>query len=282
MPSECIVTQVHIPDFDPQGSLNIEQKRSLVDLSLLHLRQFNPAAYIILSGHGHSPSQKALDVCDFVYWEDQCRAVGGDGYVIGMPGQYVFVSRGIQHAIDKGFKRCLKTRTDCVIGIPHIIARCESIVQGEGKQMILTQQTGDQRAGDCFMYGGTKDLHAVWHENNPVTSLDGLLNIGQRYADHYKYGGEPWADFMKNKVKTAFRDVVDLQFMCLRWNYHTLCQYYGTWEAAADKILNDPRFPYNSYHWGKANNWHQFDTEGNMTVRYSPAFWSRKEFYSDN
>ena len=41
MKNNCIISQVHIPDFDPQGSLYPEQKKRIVDLSIKHLRKNN-------------------------------------------------------------------------------------------------------------------------------------------------------------------------------------------------------------------------------------------------
>ena len=89
----CIVTQGHIPEFDPQGNLTKTDKLKMFNYSLEHLRKSNPNAHIILTGHGElRPS-----VCnvDQYYWEDRCRPISRIGYVEGMPAQYYFVDVGL-------------------------------------------------------------------------------------------------------------------------------------------------------------------------------------------
>src|SRR4051812_3677905 len=114
MTSKCIVTQVHIPDYDVQGGLPAQDKAQLVELGLTHLRRFNPDAYIIVTGHGRPPAN--LDVCDYHDWNPVSEPLTEQGYVVGMPAQYKYVDRGLQHARHRGFRRVLKTRGDCVIG----------------------------------------------------------------------------------------------------------------------------------------------------------------------
>jgi hypothetical protein len=269
MSSDCIVTQGHIPEFDPQGHLTAEQKRHLFDISLYHLRYNNPDTYIILTGHGVTKPDTSM--CDFCYWEDECRPMSDAGYVIDMPAQYFFVDVGIQHAIEMGFTHCLKTRTDCVIQRENIINWCEYILADERKYMLLTQQTGENRIGDCFMYGSTEALHSIWNQNNPVHHPDGLINTAVNFKQTFHYHHDSWMDYLREY--TSFVDVIDIPFLCLRWNYHMMMREKEVIDLCRNELSVD------RYHWGRANDWHIFDSDGNMPVRYNGDFWCRKEFY---
>ena len=114
MNSNCIVSQVHIPEDDVQGKLSCSEKTSLVENSISHLRKYNSDSYIILCGHGFYPTSKTISKCNQFIWEYPCRKLNSEGLVEGMPAQYHFVSLGIQAAKRAGFKRILKTRTDCI------------------------------------------------------------------------------------------------------------------------------------------------------------------------
>lgn len=264
----CIVSQVHIPDFDPQGSLTSEQKLRIVEFGLEHLRAFNPNSYIIMTGHGHRP--RNLSLCDFHDWNDTPEPLNEHGYVVGMPAQYKYVHKGLQHAFDRGFDRCLKTRGDCIIGIPNITEHCHQILGG--KTMLITQQTGVERMGDCFMFGDTVPMWATWHADNPVVCAhDGLQNTAANYRKAIGRPTDDWKSLLRETCE--FRDVDLLKFTCLRWNYRQLDELS---ESTRRKLL-DPSFPFDKYHWGKANNWHHFDANRNMS---KSIYWSQKEFYA--
>jgi hypothetical protein len=273
---ECIVTQVHIPEFDVQGGLTANQKRRLVNFSIQHLREFNRNSYIILTGHGHQPDDEYRRLCDHVYWERECRALDANGYVQGMPAQFYFVSKGLQHALEKGFTRCAKTRGDCILGIPNIAKYCEDILVKEDRELLITQQTGICRLGDCFLYGDTALLNKFWHESNPVHNTDGLQNTAVNYAAAVGYTGpldtDEWRQLLKQRC--SFRDVDKLKFTCLRWNYFKLNEL----DQAIQNELLMPNHDFAQYHWGCTNGWHRFDSKGNMIVS-APYLWSSKDFY---
>ncbi len=157
----------------------------------------------------------------------------------------------------------LKTRTDCIVGIPNITQWCEDILQEENKRLLLTQQTGDGVVGDCFMYGDIDIMDKVWHESNPVHHPDGLINTAYHLRQLFPDGD--WKEMLQEIA--AFRDVVDIEFGCLRWNYSRLPEIF------------DADFDVNSIHWGKANNWHRFSDAGQMVINCNPKFWSKKDFY---
>ncbi len=104
MTFDVIVTQGHVPDFDPQGSLSADQKVEMFDASLKHLRQNNPDSYIILCGHGRRPGASSL--CDHVYWEDECRLLDRNGYLVGMPAQFFLYLKGFSTQLTKGLLKC--------------------------------------------------------------------------------------------------------------------------------------------------------------------------------
>ncbi len=278
---QCIVSQGHIPYFDCQGNLTYEQKTDLMSMSILHLRKFNPDAYIILSGHGYTLERAALDCCDFVYWESKCRPLNAHGYPTNNPAQFTFVSKGVEHAKSKGFDYILKTRTDCIMNIPNIYSHCINIINMEEKDFLLTQQTGSDGSsnyiGDCFMFGPIDKMSYLWHEKNPIKHQGGLMNTAAHFAEIYL--GErqnPWKDFVKKHA--SFRDVINLGIIDLRWNYNSLMEQYG--QKMRDRILNNKLEDINQYHWGRANGWHIFNENGEMIINSNPSFWSEKEFYN--
>ncbi len=263
---DCIVTQVHVPPFDPQGGWADVDKVKVVEFGLKHLRAFNPGACIILTGHGLRPSREALTNCDHVLWNDASERLNAHGYVEGMPAQFKYVHDGLKLAAKLGFDRCLKTRGDCVIGIPGACLEFNEIVDAGGKRLLITQQTGPGRMGDCLMYGDLDVMCRTWHSDNPVTSQDGLQNTAHNYRLAIGDQSPDWLAVLRRTV--AFRDVVDLKFACLRWN-----------RVADLDLLMNPDFDFNSIHWGLANGWHSFDEAGNMGGSAAAWTWSRRDFY---
>ena len=272
MSFDCIITQGHIGPKDPQGGLTDVQKREAFNLTIRHLRVCNPDAYIILTGHGLRPD--AVDVCDFVYWEDQLRPMDGRGCVANMPAQFFFVHVGLEEAMKKGFDRCLKTRTDSLIGRTNITHWCEDILQEEDRVMLLTQQTGDGRIGDCFMYGDTELLYRTWHKDNKVHHHDGLINTAINFGNCFPDRPEDWKMFLQGVI--SFRDVIDIPYSCLRYYYHELEE---NWEEVQEAVLNNT-FDFVNYAWGKYRRWHLFDEDHNMTHRYLRELYCRNEFYA--
>jgi len=268
----CIVSQVHIPDYDVQGGLTKEHKLKLVEFGIKHLRTFNPNSYIIITGHGHKPQN--LELCDYYYWDEKLLPLNEHGYVIGMPAQFVYVSIGIEHALSKKFDRILKTRGDCIIGIQNITSYCNRILNNENKRLLITQQTGHERMGDCFMYGDAQLLNDIWHKNNPVHNPDGLQNTAINFRNVVK-SSDNWYKLLKQNC--SFRDVDKLKFTCLRWNFHNIDKLSDEMQS---QLLN-PNYNFEQYHWGRSNGWHIFDANGNMTGSAFPGFLSQNEFYQE-
>lgn len=276
--NSCIVSQVHIPSHDVQGNLSAVNKLTLVENGIRHLRKYNKNSYIIFTGHGARPSDSVLSLCDFVAWEDKYYPLNPNGTVQGMPAQYVFVGNGIKQAIKAGYTRLLKTRGDCIIQIPDIVDHCERILQKENKNMLLTQQTGAGRIGDCFMYGNSDLLLDIWNPDKPPYYHEGLIHTGKRYAETFgvAHSTDPsiWLQIVKNTC--AFRNVNALGFIDLRWNYNNLLSLYG--DKVNEVILNN-KLDINQYHWGRVNNYHAFNDEGNAIINHNVHYCSEKTFY---
>tara|TARA_Y100000592_G_C5477869_1_gene323462 strand:+ start:1488 stop:3035 length:1548 start_codon:yes stop_codon:yes gene_type:complete len=290
--NNCIISQVHIPTFDPQGSLTSEQKKKLIDLSISHLRKNNPDAYIILVGHGEEPLQNTIDKCDYFDW-GPAHPMDSGGTLINNPAQFTYVSKGIKHAIRKGFKYCVKTRGDSLIGIPNIADYCHKQIQSENKNIFLTQQTGDSlyKMGDCFMYGEINMLDSIWDMDNPLFHIDGLRNTGANFIKYFTGDHPPqdfdssrklyldlnWEELLKEKV--CFRDLYKIKFCDFRWNYHDL-EKMG-WDQIYSLIM-DNKYNLNSILWGRKNGWHVFDDNGELISQSGICSWSynEKSFYN--
>lgn len=270
----CIVTQTHIPEYDVQGNLRYYDKLELIADSINHLRDYNPNSYIILCGHGvQYPYESTISLCNQVIWETPCYPLKPDGFVENMPAQYKSVFKGIRAAKEAGFKQVLKTRTDCIHGIPNICLWCEEILAEENKSLLITQQTSPDcpKLGDCFMYGSEKLLYNIWNADKPVLDDDGLKHIGLSFYSVCNglvpFDLDKWNKSIKGLC--SFRDVINLEYIDLRRNYFQI--------KSTDIMRN--LVEANEYHWGKKLGWHEFDSNGNMTSN-SGNFYSEKTFYS--
>ncbi len=290
--NNCIISQVHIPDYDPQGNLYPEQKKKLIDLSIKHLRKNNSRSYIVLIGHGHRPFKSTLDQCDYFDW-GEAHPMDDGGTLINNPAQFTYVSKGIKHAIKKGYNYCIKTRGDSLIGLPNIVSYCHEQIEKENKNILLTQQTGNTlyKMGDCFMYGKIELLDSIWDMNNPVFHMDGLRNTGANFIKYFTGQHPPknfnssrklyldmnWEQLLRKKV--SFRDIYKIKFCDLRWNYHDL-EKQG-WDYVTNSILKN-KFNLNNILWGRKNEWHIFCENGNLVYRASMNAWvyCEKTFYN--
>ena len=264
----CIVTQIHIPDFDVQGQLAADYKLWMLDNSIKHLRKYNPNSFIILIGHGHSPHNSTTRMCDEIIWENKLYELDENGYVKDMPAQYKSVSLGVKAAYRNGFGHILKTRADCVHMIPNICDYCNKILDEEKKDLLLTQMTGLQapKLGDCFMYGNINILDCTWDYRNPIRNTDGLKQIGLSFLDKCGWTND-WNELLKTTC--SFRDVNELKYIDLRRNIRLL---------KAEDIL-DNNIDVDKYHWGSSNGWIKFDENQNMIVGQD-EYHSRKSFYN--
>lgn len=278
MVNECIASQVHIPPFDVQGSLTQEQKVCAVELGLQYLRYKNPNAYIAFSGHGLRPSSVALDLCDYVNWEE-LHPINGGGTVIGSPAQYHSVYKAVEHCSSKGFKKILKVRGDGLYGITNFFSHCDDILTKERKKMLVTQMTAnvDNKMGDCIMFGEADLMCYLWNDTRPQHHGDGLIHIGTNFRNFFSDDlSLSWNDLVKKHC--AFRNLCVLEWMDLRWNYHALEQY--GWEKFKNELF-EGTFPLADFYWGKNNGWHTFDDNNNMTYSIERYYYEEKTFYNN-
>jgi hypothetical protein len=286
----CIVSQIHIPPFDPQGQLRADDKKKILDLSVSYTRKWNPDACLILTGHGEEPLPSTLDKCDDVHWEP-LRPQDSGGSVIGSPAQYHSVSKGIQLAVARGFDRCFKVRGDGIVAIPNMVAAADSIIEQEKTKIFLTQQTGDQyKFGDCYMYGDIDLLSTIWDDQVAPFHADGLRHTGANFVRYFSgtypplaydasaqlAEGKTWKQLLQTYA--SFRNLPRLNIMDMRWNYHAMA--LAGWEAIQDKVLTND-FNFLDYVWGTANGWHAFDAEGNLMRNGAMCSWAygEKTFY---
>lgn len=289
MKNDCIVTQIHIPDFDPQGGLSPEDKKQIVDTNIQNLRKNNPDSCIILVGHGHHPLDSTKQMCDEVIWEESYPITAG-GSVIGMPAQYKSVFLGIEKAKELGYDYCLKTRGDSVLARGNIVKYCHDILMQENKKILLTQQTGKSlyKFGDCFMYGQIDLLVSIWNKDNEPFHDDGLRHTGASFVKHFTgqyppsvysdaelHEGKNWNDLLKEHC--SFRDIGEIGFCDLRWNYNRI---KDTWASTKNKIIN-LQYDFDEIYWGRANGWHFFNSLGNVVAHGPMCNWAytKKEFY---
>jgi hypothetical protein len=255
------------------------------------LRQNNPNSYIILIGHGHYPKKSTIDLCNYFEWEES-HPIDAGGTLINNPAQFTYVSKGIKHAIKMGYKYCLKTRGDSLIGLPNIVDYCHNEIKKENKNILVTQQTGNilYKMGDCFMYGNIELLDSIWDYNNSIFHIDGLQNTGANFIKYFTGEHPPknfdpnkklyldltWEELLKQKV--CFRDIFKIKFCDLRWNFHDLEQ--KGWELVTNLILQN-KLDFNEILWGKKNGWHLFDDEGQLVSQADICSWSycEKTFY---
>ena len=274
MSFKAILVQGHIPSsVDPQGNLTPEQKLEMFDLSLEHLRYHNPDTFIALTGHGDL-RPKNVTLTDWFHW-DKAWPINAAGLVIGEPAQRRWLGIGMQHLKKRGFDCALKTRLDCLIGRQNIVQWCQNILAEEDKSFLITQMTGHPGfLGDCFFYGGTEALEYTWHPDHQVVHTDGLVQTAHFFRAYHQ-NTQDWKSFLKSVC--SFRDVWEIPFMDLRWNWHKLNNERPNWK---NEIFMPGNQIYKQYSWGKINGWHIFNDQGKMITNSRPEMWSKETFYA--
>jgi len=269
MSSNSIACQVHISNTPHQGDgLNSTNKLKVVELSLEHLRFKNPNTYIALSGHGIKPSQRVLDLCNYVNWEPL--------KPYRKAAQYDSVFPAVNNCKIKGFKNILKVRADGIYDINDITEYCENILKKESKSLLITQMTSktDYKMGDCFMYGNSELMNYLWDSNHPQHHWDGLVHIGTNFYNFYK--GTNWSQTLK--AHCSFRNINTLRWMDLRYNFNKLNSM--GWENFKNKLFSN-KFDISPYFWGKTNGWCEFSDKNKMIKSIDPNYLEEKTFYED-
>lgn len=236
-------------------------KLKYIEFSVMHYKQNNPDAYIILTGHGLIP-KKAKKYCDFFYWEENL-----DLDEIGK-GHPKFVNIGIDHAINKGFKYLLKSRADSVCLIPNIFDWCEK--QLKKKKYLVTQQSFREppRLGDLFIFGELNFFKKCWDTTNWYEFKSGL----EPHANNFigLSNSDNLVDAIKDKG--VFVDIYRLKWICFRGP--------GNWNILKTKkkqIIRNNLISFEKYLWGTAENWHEWDSDGNLIKSFDKELITEKE-----
>ena len=264
-----IACQVHIPPTGHQGdNLTAAQKLKVVELSIELMRIKNPDTYIAFSGHGKRPSNKILDLCDYVHWEDL--------KPYRKAAQYDSVHESVNNCREMGFDYILKLRADGVYGIKNFAEHCFNILDKENKILLVTQMTAniDNKLGDCVMYSDSKLMYYLWDKNHPEHHVDGLIHIGTNFKNYVENNNLTWLQLIKKHC--SFRNISSLQWMDLRYNYFSL-QNIG-WDKVRQELIDDS-FDLSSFYWGRNNGWHIFDDHNKMTFSVESFYLEEETFY---
>ena len=290
---KCVVFQTHLPQYDVQGGIPSADRKKIINLSIKYFKKNNPQTYIILSGHGETPLQETIDLCDYVFWEELWD-LKDNGYVIDNPAQYYHVMKGVEHATKQGFDYCLVTRPWCLIGLPNVIEYCHDIITEENKSILLTQSTSKDtyEVGDLFMYGKIDVMNGIWSE--PVLNNEaGLVNTGMKFYEHFMKKEPPlgpaiegeddymrtpldrseWINLLKNNA--SFRDVYKFMFVDMRFEYKNI--FSLGWENVVDTVL-DGTFEFYEFLWGRKNGWIEFDNTGNVITNKFSKYYTEKSW----
>lgn len=290
---KCVVFQTHLPQYDVQGGIPSADRKKIINLSIKYFKKNNPQTYIILSGHGETPLQETIDLCDYVFWEELWD-LKDNGYVIDNPAQYYHVMKGVEHATKQGFDYCLVTRPWCLIGLPNVIEYCHDIITKENKSILLTQSTSMKtyEVGDLLMYGKIDVMNGIWSE--PVLNNEaGLVNTGMKFYQHFMKKEPPlgpaiegeddymrtpldrseWINLLKNNA--SFRDVYKFMFVDMRFEYKNI--FSLGWENVVDTVL-DGTFDFYEFLWGSKNGWIEFDNTGNVITNKFPKYYTEKSW----
>ena len=222
-----------------------QHKLDAVKFALQHWRAYNPEAYIIVTGHGLEPDIDGY--CNHVYWPTE---IVERDINVGHPH---LVAKGLQHAIDKGFKNVLKSRSDTIHSIPNIVEHCRNLL-GD-KKMLVTQQTRIDKPemGDLFLYGDTQLMLESFDEHNWYPTKTGIKPLAQNFMS--RVGEDNWQ--MACKKYLAFVDIFNVKWIDFRKN----------WEDLKDKqsdMMENCLANEHNYYWGAMEKWHVWDRLGNL------------------
>ena len=293
---KCVVFQTHIPQYDVQGGIPSADRKQIINLSIEYFKKNNPHTYIILSGHGESPLQETIDLCDYIFWEELWD-LKDNGYVVDNPAQYYHVMKGVEHATKQGFDYCLVTRPWCLIGLPNVIEYCYDIITKENKSILLTQSTSmnTYEIGDLLMYGEIDVMNGIWSE--PMFNSEaGLVNTGMKFYQHFMKKEPPlgppiegeddymrapldrseWINLLKSNV--SFRDVYKFMFVDMRFEYKNI--FSLGWENVVDDVLNGT-FDFYEFLWGRKNGWIEFDTTGNVITNKFSKYYTEQSWLAE-
>jgi len=202
---------------------NESEKVQIVEKTVNVFRKLNPDAYIILTGHGLSPSDKTKQQVDYIYWEDTIRE---EQFGSGHP---YFVHLGYTHAKQMGFTHAFKSRADCPSLIQNICSQMQNILDREKTKMVVTEMTSLKQLfiGDLFLYGPLDILIKSWSRWD--CNHGGLQNYANNWMEDHGLQRndlsnlsppEHWEDLALSTL--SYRDMKDFGCINLEDFWHHL------------------------------------------------------------
>jgi len=223
-----------------------QHKIDAVNFTVQHWRRHNPNAYIILVGHGEIPKE-SKEYADCFIWRQQ---IEKKDINVGHP---YCVNLGLDHAIEKGFKKILKARADGINLIEDVSIFSNNLLKD--KKILITQQTSIDRMemGDLFMYGDVKFLKKCWNIDTWYPTKTGLTSLAKNFFNLCKE--DNWRDaLIKN---TSFVDIFNLKWIDFRANWTEL-------KDMQEQMLQNKLIEFEKYLWGSKEQWHVWDKQGNL------------------
>jgi len=225
---------------------NEKHKLDAVEFALKHWRKHNPEAYIIVTGHGSIPN--ILEYCNHMHWPE---TILEKDINVGHPH---LVTVGLEHAIQRGYSKVLKSRTDTIHAVPNIVEYCDTLLKD--KKMLVTQQTSISKPemGDLFLYGDAELMNKSFNEDNWYPTKTGLRSLAKNFLA--MCDEDDWHDACINNL--SFVDIFKIKWIDFRKNWDEL-------KSSTEQMLVNKLNDEHKYYWGAMEKWHVWDTHGNLT-----------------
>lgn len=204
---------------------NQKYKRDIIDLCVRHFLRNNENLYIILTGHGVSPYDETLSLCDHVDWRPEI--VNGE---IGK-GHPKLVESGLLHAKDLGFERVLKQRADGIITHPNAHNFYDKMLTTN--KMVAAGLQGPDTIGDLLMYGDLDVFLDGWCPHRWDNHLDGVKNFTKFISQ-------------ENRELVIQRSAAEMGWVYLDPHWEEICS-----QGLQNDVINN-NFEHNRFYWGVA------------------------------
>ena len=236
-----------------------KDKIDKVEFALKHWRQFNPDAYIVVTGHGVRP--KIEQYCDHIIWPSQ---IIQKDINVGHPH---LVSLGLEYIQQKGFEYVLKSRCDTVHNLENVFVFAQDRL--EDKKMLVTQQTSltQQSLGDLFNFSKVDLMKGIFNVHKWYPTKTGLTSLAKNFLAHCDQS--TWKDACLHNLQLI--DICKLKWIDFRRN----------WQELKDKqhaMLSNNLDDEHNYYWGVKEKWHVWDKSGKC-IHKLPHIVIEEEWY---
>lgn len=236
-----------------------KDKIDKVEFALKHWRQFNPDAYIVVTGHGVQPNIEQY--CDHIIWPSQ---IIQKDINVGHPH---LVSLGLEYIQEKGFEYVLKSRCDTVHNLKNVFVFAQD--QLEDKKMLVTQQTSltQQSLGDLFNFSKVDLMKKIFNVDKWYPTKTGLTSLANNFLAQCDQS--TWKDACLHNLKLI--DICKLKWIDFRRN----------WQELKDKqhaMLSNNLDDEHNYYWGVKEKWHVWDESGKC-IHKLPHIVIEEEWY---